>query len=124
MKKLGFDYRFGADLPTREQDDWQRKSNGYRVTFTYDRRKQSFDFWQGSAITNDPAASDVMACLISDAHAGEESFDDFCADMGLDNDSRSAEATWKACQRVGSQLARLFGADYRAAMDTDWEELR
>lgn len=124
MRKLGFDYRFGADLPTREQDDWQRNANGYRVTFTYDRRRSSFDFWQGGGISRDPESSDVMACLISDAHAGAQSFEEFCSEFGYDEDSRSAERTWKACQRVADQLERLFGADYRAAMGTDWEDQR
>lgn len=121
MKHLGFDFNFGAELPVSQMAEWQRDANGYRVTFTYDRRKASFDFWQGSGITRDPQAADVMACLVSDTQHGHESFEEFCGNLGYDTDSRKAEKMWRACQRTGDQLYRLFGADYNEALDHDWE---
>lgn len=120
MRKLGFDYQFGGNL-TAAQDDWQANANGYRVRFTYDRRKASFDYWQGSAIMRDPQAADVMSCLVSDAQLGQETFDDFCANLGYDTDSRRAERLWKACQSTDGQLRALFGADYSEALEHDWE---
>lgn len=121
MKKLQFEFTFGANAPYDEQDEWQRRSNGYRVCFTYSRRQTCFDFWQGSGITHDPKANDVMSCLVSDANAGMATFDDFCNEFGYDTDSRKAEQTWQACQRIGKQLSHLFGADYTEAMEHGWE---
>lgn len=123
MKHLAFDFEFGGNHEAAK-DEWQRNANGYRVSFQYDRRRVSFDFWQGSGISHDPECSGVMECLISDARMGAETFHDFCADLGYDEDSRNAERTWKACQQIGNQLVRLFGADYAEALDTDWESVR
>lgn len=123
MKKLGFKFEEGGQHEAA-RDDWQRGATGYRVTFTYDRRIASFDFWQGSGITDDPTAEGVMYCLVSDAQAGSDTFEWFCGNMGYDEDSRAAERTWKACQRIETQLSRLFGADFDEAMSTDWDEVQ
>jgi hypothetical protein len=61
-----------------------------------------------------------MKCLVSDAAAGAETFEDFCGDFGYDTDSRSAERTWKACRQMADQLRRLFGADHDEAMSHEW----
>lgn len=123
MKHLGFDFEYGAQEHAAPGDAWQATAHGYRVTFTYDRRTMSTDYWMGSALTDDPEAHEVMACLVGDAQLGRESFHDFCADLGYDEDSRKAEATWKACQKIDNQLQRLFGHDYDAAMSRDWEQV-
>lgn len=51
----------------------------------------------------------VLECLISDAQAGRDSFEEFCGNFGYDTDSRSAELTWKACKSTHTRLARLIG---------------
>jgi hypothetical protein len=119
MKNLGFKFEFGGQHAAA-RDEWQRNANGYRVTFTYEGRKLSTDFWQGSAITSDPEANSVMECLVSDATAGAETFEDFCSDFGYDTDSRRAEQTWKACRQMANQLRHLFGADHDEAMSHEW----
>ena len=63
----------------------------------------------------------VMGCLVSDAQAGSGTFHDFCADLGYDEDSRSAEATWKACQKINADLYWLFGANFDAATSHEWD---
>lgn len=46
-------------------------------------------------------------------------FEDFCAEMGYDSDSRSAEAIWKACAKVETSLKRLLGDDYETFLYAD-----
>jgi hypothetical protein len=53
MKNLGFKFEAGGQQAAA-RDDWQREANGYRVTFTYEGRKLSTDYWQGAGITRDP----------------------------------------------------------------------
>jgi hypothetical protein len=121
MKHLGFKFEFDGQHAAA-RDDWQRGANGYRVTFTYDGRTMSTDYWQGSAITSDPDANSVMACLVSDAMMSGYTFEDFCSELGYDSDSRRAEQIWKACRKIDEQLHRLFGADYGQAIERDWEQ--
>lgn len=103
---------FGAKLPYDQQDDWQRQANGYRCTLRYKRRSYAFDFWMGSAHTEEPTAEGCLDCLLSDAQAGDESFEYFCDEFGYDSDSRKAEKTWKACQQTTKGMKRLLGNDY------------
>lgn len=103
---------YGAKLDWDKQTDWQKGANGYHVTLRYKRRQYSFDFWQGQAITDDPTAEGCLECLLSDAQAGELDFEDFCREFGYDDDSRSAERTWRACGEVNMRLRELLGDDF------------
>lgn len=60
--------------------------------------------WKGQA----PTLADVLCSLRSDASV-PESFDDFCAEMGYDTDSRKAESTWKACRSIAIRMRKLLG---------------
>lgn len=93
-------------------DDWRRTAHPWTVTLRYGRRRLTVPFWTGSAHTEDPTAADVLACLVSDARAGEQSFEEFCADFGYDSDSRQAHNTWKACSKLAPRVRRLLGDDF------------
>lgn len=47
---------------------------------------------------------DVLYCLILDAQFGNYSFDDFCDELGYDNDSIKANETYKSCQKNGKKI--------------------
>jgi len=106
-------------MPWDQQDEWQRNANSYRCTTHYKGRRYSFDYWQGIGISHDPRVDDVLDSLLSDAQAGEQTFEDFCADFGYDSDSRKAEKIWRACQRVAKNMKRLLGKDYETFLYAD-----
>lgn len=100
---------YGAvELPA----DWQRDAHPYKCRLTFQRRALTVPFFIGSAHTNEPSAADVLYCLASDARSGEESFEDFCSNMGCDIDSRKAEKTWKACRAIAPRLRRFLGDSF------------
>ena len=110
--KVRLTFKYGETaLDWDKQDDWQQKANGYRCTLTYKGRRYTFDFWQGVGIRHDPTAEGCLECLLSDANV-EEDFHDFCSEFGYDEDSRKAEATHKACLKVGREMRRLLGDDF------------
>ena len=103
-------------------DDWKREANAWRVTVHCDDRGYSFDYWMGSGLGSRPPARDeVLDNLQSDCRFGDESFDDFCADLGYDTDSRRAYATWEACRDQMFEMRRLFGRHYETFLDYAWE---
>ena len=56
-----------------------------------------------------PTQASVLHSLISDAQMGRDStFNEFCDDLGYDNDTRNAEAMYRACQETSEQLGRIF----------------
>jgi len=105
--------------PWGQQDEWQQKATGYRCRMLYKGRSYSFDFWQGSAHKDDPTAEGCLECLLSDANCAENTFEDFCSELGYDTDSRKAEATFKACKIVRKNMERLLGSDFEAFLYAD-----
>lgn len=85
----------------------------WRVRLLYQGRTMGpVDFFTGSGIKETPGAADVLSCLISDAYSGELSFEDFCAELGFDEDSRKAERTWKQCAAYTGHVRHLLGDDF------------
>lgn len=64
-----------------------------------------------------PDLADVLTCLFSDASCGDESHEDYCANMGVDPDSRKGLETYLACQASGAKLRKLFRGDYTAVAE-------
>ena len=84
------------------------------VTNTGNKLKTSFDFWASVAKPNVETEYDILNafyCFISDAISGDMSFSEFCSEFGYDEDSRSAEKTWKACKRAADKLKRIYDGD-------------
>lgn len=90
----------------RDQSEWDRDASHYQVTLSVatvngKRDKQyTFEYSQGSGIEGWPRARRVLESIVMDAQSGIDDFDDFCSNFGYDNDSMSADRTWRACRKV------------------------
>lgn len=113
-KKIDFSFKHGALRPYKKQDDWQRKSNGYRITLRYHGKRMTLDFWQGSGIKDDPSAEGVMDCLLSDASCAQDSYKDFCGNCGYEEDSRKAYGTYRQIMKQTERLKNLLGSEFEA----------
>lgn len=91
---------------------WAPGTHPYKVTLRLGRRQLTVPFFCGPGCTEDPIAADVLFCLVSDAQAGDQSFEDFASDFGYDVDSRKAEATWRTCQSIAPRLRRFLGKHF------------
>lgn len=72
-------------------------------------------FQVGSGLTHDdrgreiaPTVDQVLESFWMDASLAQGTFDDFCADLGYDTDSRKALNSYLACQEIASQLNAGF----------------
>lgn len=104
--KVTMETRYGE--ASKYRDDME---NNWRVVLHFDGRELTTDYYGGSAVTEITAA-DVLNSLMTDAEAGNQSFENFCSDFGYDEDSRQAYATWKACKAIGPKVRRLLGTSY------------
>ena len=86
-------------------------AHNWLVTLRRAGRQITTPFY-GGELTGEPSAADVLYCLLRDASLGEGSFRDYCADLGVDEDSRKALASYEACKRTARKLER-FLVDYR-----------
>lgn len=108
-----------ARLSYEKRTQWQQESQDYLVALSYQKRRMSVDFWMGQAHTAEPDAKSVLDCLLSDALAGDDTFEDFCAEFGYGADSRSAERTYQACVKTGERLRKLLGDDFDRFMSSE-----
>ena len=103
----GVEFDWSSHGYQRDRDGWEHQS--FTVTLTVGATTESFSWRQGLGIESEPEVGQVLSALVQDAYYGDESFEDFCDELGYDPDSRSAYATWEKCQEVGRQLDNLFG---------------
>ncbi len=112
--KITADCTYGSRKPM-VGGDMPRGSHSWTVTLKHGRRRLTVDFFQGPAHHAEPSAADVLACLCSDARAGDQSFESFCSEFGYEQDSRKAEATHKACARMAKKLPAFLGDKFEEA---------
>jgi hypothetical protein len=62
-----------------------------------------------------PSLREVLACLASDSHNLNGSFNDWADEYGYAPDSRTAHRTYKACCKIAEKLEYLLGG--RAALE-------
>lgn len=80
-------------------------------------KKMTVTFSRGPAFAGAaPPIDEVLSCLASDSASTEESFEDWCASLGYDSDSRKAERTYNVCVKQAEKLKNLLG-------DEAYEEL-
>lgn len=84
-------------------------------------RKLRTPFHQGSAHTKPPTAASVLYCLISDADAGSETFEDFCSNFGSSTDSRRALDMYLTCQGTAAELRKFLGEHMTAIREAAQE---
>lgn len=115
--------KFRATLSDTKPAPWHDEgaSHGghhYRVTLSkshYDGvafpKRLAFDFWGSiadqSADKREITAYDVLACISGDVHCAE-TFKDFCADFGYEEDSIKALQTFRRCSAFSKRLRAFF----------------
>ena len=89
--------------------------NVYKVTVGLNGKQTSFNFWDSAHNTNmgiEPTKESILDTIVSDYNYTDYAqFDDFCADMGYDTDSRKAEKIWKNCLKQSKKLQKVFSQD-------------
>jgi hypothetical protein len=87
------------------------KLNGNHLDTRYGFKQMTLYFSQGYGIQGEPTLESVLNCLISDSTCGE-TFQEFCDNLGYDNDSRKAEKTFNTILKQTSKLKKLLGNNF------------
>lgn len=104
------DVRWTDHNPHMDCQDWPARH--YVVTLKRQRRQMAVPFscgLCGLGIESEPTAADVLDCLLSDYYTADNTFDDWCSELGFDPDSRKAERTFKTVLRQSDRLATFLG---------------
>ena len=58
-----------------------------------------------------PSPAEVLACVCREGMDADESFENWCATFGYEEDSRKAEQTYRECTENGKRARRLVGGE-------------
>jgi hypothetical protein len=105
---------FSFKLANTKVPNWKddsRPVNHFIVTFKKAGKKMSLDFFDSihnfqKGVT-ELRAYDALTCCSSELHC-PDTFEDFCSEYGYDNDSRSAEKTFRALKKMSDKLQKFF----------------
>lgn len=98
--------RSNAQAPT----GWAYGTKVWDVTLKLGKSRLTTRFHTGPGLKDRPTAADVLSCLLSDASSYRNAghFGEWANDMGYDDDSRKAEAIYKACGKAADDLDTFF----------------
>lgn len=87
-------------------------SGTYRYPVEVRRINEHHDSWTPTPKPHrwQPHPADVIACLFLDASMADQTFADWCGDLGYSDDSIKARAVYDECQRTRSALLRIMGS--------------
>lgn len=106
--------KFRATISDTKSPAWSvngRHGHHYRVTLSKPAKRLTFDFW--SSISDQikgiktVCPYDVLACVNGDAYC-PETFKDFCAEYGYDEDSIKALQAFRRCSAFAKRLRAFF----------------
>jgi cellulose biosynthesis protein BcsQ len=106
-----------ASYKGTKKTDWSSDNfNNHMVTVTNTETEQkiTFEFWASIANPELNKEYDILNafyCFVSDAVSGSESFNEFCSNLGYDEDSRTAEKIYKKCKKQLEKLNKIYDGD-------------
>lgn len=68
-----------------------------------------------------PKLKDVLYSLATDYSCAQDTFEDFCANLGYDTDSRKALDTYLKCQESGHKLRKILKSKNALERILAWE---
>lgn len=108
-------------MTDREMNHYKVKISGAGAPFPLHYSKGLGHVKNGRPIP--PTLEEVLDCLASDAATVENTgvFEDWCAELGYDQDSRKAEKSFRESQDQAARLKKLLGEDQyrRLLFDTE-----
>lgn len=72
-----------------------------------------FKLSDGNSYAVSPTQASVLYCLLSDANCAEQNFNDFCSDLGYDNDSVKYFKIYQACCDTLEKVRKIFTSAQR-----------
>ena len=105
---------YKGDKEWKMSGSHQQNWNNHVVTVTNNKKRFSFEFWgsiQDPEIKSDQENVFALYCALIDATCANETFKNFCGDLGYNEDSRTAERIYKACGRTLAKVNRVFDCD-------------
>lgn len=131
--------RAGATIPDHAQTEGSHVLTDHKARTAWSRMRSHPDYAGRGVVVNDEKyydtvkarfdalapvnVADVLESLFLDAMGSDQSFEDWCSDLGYDTDSRKALAVFHACRDTAAQLRNGLGLEvFGELMEVDGAE--
>lgn len=109
-------FKVKASYKGTKKADWSSDNfNNHMVTVTNTETEQkcTFEFWatKNPEIQTETEILEAFKCFIDDAINATYDFNNFCLELGYDNDSRTAEKIYKKCKKQLDKLNKIYDGD-------------
>ena len=111
------------NAPIRDEDGWEHYP--WTLRLSCGDESMRVNWRQGTGITTEPTAADVLESLLMDAAGIENAagdFEEWAREYGYDEDSRKAERIFQAATKQTEELKDLLGEDFDAAVFPPYNE--
>jgi len=114
LAKHGITFSFKLANTKVPSWDKNRQCNHFVATFKKGKSKLSFDFFDSihnfqKGVVELDAYTALTVCS-AEIHCAD-TFEDFCSEYGYDEDSRSAEKTFRALSKMSKKLKKFFDTE-------------
>jgi hypothetical protein len=88
--------------------EWAQKSNAYRITLRYQKRRISFNYYQGRGCNEDPTTADAVWCLAQDLNCliSAPTLQEYGQEFGFDENTAQ---TFRAVKDLSKRYQKLIG---------------
>ena len=114
INKVAFEYKTGLGHATKVYDYSNKslvpkKNPKPKDIETIRYTSNGSSFW-----LHVPKIEQVLHCLFIDCEAGTYSFNEFCDNLGCDNDSIKSFEVYRACEETQGKLKKALGEEFQA----------
>lgn len=102
-------------FPFDKKGSYSGYHNHFRITVSSIFGLEQFDFYgsssdceKGKKTLNDDDLKNALRCIVDDALYGNMSFEEFCDELGYDDDSCTAYRMYKACIKTSGKLQNVI----------------
>lgn len=103
----------GAKFPFDKNSNYVH--NHFKITLSCDGKRIYFDFYgfendfrNKKKELNEEDLKFAFYCFVSDAIYANDSFEDFCANLGYNEEERSSEQIYKVCCKSLSKIEKIL----------------
>lgn len=107
-KMEGIDYWMGIGHRVNQKGETFPIKFGRKTLYDMEQEKQYKP--------RKPKVEEVLCSLLLDSIALDNTFEEWCSELGYDTDSRKAEKTFNESNSLGKKLKKLLGEDYQYFM--------
>lgn len=115
MVRFKIDYVGKMNNPYFDADS--NRHNKVTIRNLATKKSATFNYWGSVKQPNQDSEDGLkcaLDCILMDISSYEcaKNFDDFCSELGYDNDSRNAERIYNACGKEYEKFMRVVSDDY------------